>query len=183
MKRPLDSATSSPCIHLLIHTWGFRGKNSLSPACLEGNSCECEAERDKTEFCLFTPHLAHYSPDTWADISFPSPAGLATGAHANRTIVLSWLSSSLRNVLRIHLQTQSAWRVAVLIYHRAAVVDFCLQDQRKAYSHKRALLRKLESACSGIKLSTSRPGLGRRAALSLQPELQAELCCPKDKSK
>lgn len=63
----------------------------------------------------------------------------------------------MHNILGTNLQTPS---VPVLIYCRAALVGFCLPDQRRAYSNQPALLRKLESARSGMELTLTRPGLG-----------------------
>ena len=132
----------------------------------------------------FASHLACYSPATQADSFLPRPrCPSCRCAHQQDSLAFMGCAPSLCNILRTNLQARSARRVAVLIYCRAAVVGFCLQDQRKAYSNKPALLRKLESARSGIKLTTSRPELGRRPAASLQPELQAVLCCPQDRSK
>lgn len=142
------------------------------------------AERDKAEVHPFTSHPVYYSSNKHTESFFPQcccPRSRRT--HQQDHLAFAGCASSLHNVPRTNLQTRSAWRVPVLIYCRAAVVDFCLQDQRKAYSNKPALLRKLESTRSGIKLSMSRPGLECRPAVSLQPELQAELCWPKDKSK
>ena len=124
-----------------------------------------------------------YSPDRQADSFLPRrhcPSCRCT--HQQDYLAFMGCAPSLHNILRTYLQTRSAWRVAVLIYCRAAVADFCLQDQRKAYSNKPALLRKLESARSGIKLTTSHPGLGHRPAVSLQPELQAELSVPRTRA-
>lgn len=108
----------------------------------------------------------------------PSPPPLApvAGACTNRThLTLMGCAPPLHNIPRTNLQTPSAWRVIALMYCRAAVVDSCVQDQRKTYPSKPALLRKLESACCGTKLTTSHSGLGHGPAVSLQTELQAKL--------
>lgn len=133
-------------------------------------------------------HL-HHTQCTTAPIntqkaSFPSAAVLAAGAHINRTILplraaLLHCTTS-RGLISKHDQPGECLSLSTaeqLLWTSVYKIKGRLIPTSQHYSESWNQTR------SGIKLSMSRPGLECRPAVSLQPELQAELCWPKDKSK
>lgn len=129
MHQPPDSAMSFLCIHLLAHSPGLnRQEQHFLPLSLKCISCGYMAEGEDGGICPPTPQLTHCSPDTQADCSLHQHCRCT---HQQDYCTIMGCTLPLRNVLSTNLQTPSVWRMAVLIYPRAAVVDSCLQDQRK----------------------------------------------------